>query len=161
MNNFKVIFIILFSFSILSCFRIEHYPPEPQIELIEFTFVDTVDDMDKGNRVLKGTLHFSFIDGDGDIGFDTTSPQQNTIFMEKYMYNDGVLNIVQLNPEPNYYIPYFESEGPNKTLKGEMIVNDINEYGPFLGDTIIYKFYIVDRAGNVSNIESTGNLILK
>ncbi len=42
-----------------------------------------------------------------------------------------------------------------------MIVNDINEYGPFNGDTIVYKFYIVDRAGNVSNVEQTQDLIIQ
>jgi len=161
MKLFKIISFLFLGLFAISCFRIEEYPPEPQIELIEFVFVDTVDGMENGNRVFNGTLRFSFIDGDGDIGFDTTSPQQNTIFLEKYKYNNGVLSIVDLNIDPHYYVPYFNPEGPNKTLKGEMIIYDIDEYPPFDGDTILYKFFIVDRAGNVSNIESTGNLILK
>ncbi|PLX08959.1 MAG: hypothetical protein C0596_03880 [Marinilabiliales bacterium] len=112
------------------------------------------------NPVLRGTLHFSFVDGDGDIGFDTTSPQQNTIFLEKYRYIDGLLTAVDLQVPLNYYVPLFEPEGSSKTLKGEIYVNDLDETAPFDGDTIVYKFYIVDREGNVSNVESTGDLIL-
>ncbi len=153
-----VIVLVIFVL-VISCFRIEQYPPEPQIELISFTFRDTLDGLD--NPVLRGTLHFSFVDGDGDIGFDTAAPQQNTIFLEKYKYVDGLLTPAELLVPLNYYVPKFEPEGNNKTLKGEIMVNDIDETSPFNGDTILYKFYIVDRAGNVSNVETTGDLILK
>ena len=158
----KTIGILLLSSLLIlsvSCFRIEQYPDEPSIELISFTYADTVDILD--NNVLRGTLHFSFVDGDGDIGFDTTSPQQNPIFLEKYKYINGVLTPVTLQVPQSYYVPLFEPEGNNKTLKGEIFVNEIDEKPPYNGDTVVYKFYIIDRAGNVSNVESTGDMILQ
>ncbi|MDD4148463.1 MAG: hypothetical protein PHE33_00375 [Bacteroidales bacterium] len=143
----------------MSCFGVEQYSPIPKVEFVDFTFNDTINILE--NRVLNGTLHFSFVDGDGDIGFDTISPQKNTIFLEKYQFMSGVLIPVELLLPLNYYVPKFTPEGNDKTLKGEILINDLDENYPFSGDTILYKFYIVDRAGNVSNVESTGNLILQ
>ena len=142
-----------------SCFKIETYPVEPSVKTIGFTLVDSMDLL--GNPILNGTLHFSFIDGDGDIGFDTVAPQQNTIFIEKYKIVNGISQLVNLSPPLYYYVPKFTSEGNNRALKGEMFVRDLNEYQPFDGDTIMYKFYIVDRAGHVSNIDSTEYLIIE
>ncbi len=161
MKNIRKILVLFFlSFLAVSCFRIEEYPPEPQIKIISFDHIsDTTDAL--GNPVLLGTLRFSFVDGDGDIGFDTLSPLKKTVFLEKYKYVDGLVKPVDLEVPMTYYVPFFKTEEPNKALKGEIIINDINETAPFNGDTIFYKFYIVDRAGNPSNIETTNNLILK
>ncbi|MDD2385271.1 MAG: hypothetical protein PHP52_00650 [Bacteroidales bacterium] len=158
MKSWKVILLVFISVTCVSCFRIEQYSPIPKIEFIEFTLKDTLDGLQ--NRVLNGTLQFAFVDGDGDIGFDTIQPQKNTIFLEKYRFVAGVLTPVELILPLNYYVPKFTPVGNDKTLKGEIIVNDLNENYPFNGDTILYKFYIVDRAGNVSNVESTGNMII-
>ena len=147
-----ILFISIFAFQ--ACFKLEQYPPEPQVEFIDFIFIDTIDGL--GNSILKGTLHFSFIDGDGDIGFDTTSPQQNTIFLEKYKLENGILVPIELLVPLNYYVPEFETDKKNRSLKGEMYVNDLNEIYPLSNDTIMYKFYIIDRTGNHSNIDSTG-----
>lgn len=159
MKSWKLILVLLCVIVNVACFRIVRYSPIPNIELISFEFKDTLDALQ--NRVLNGKLHFSFVDGDGDIGFDTVQPQQNTIFLEKYKYVEGVLTPIELLFPLNYYVPKFTPSGNDKTLKGEIIVNDLNENYPFNGDTILYKFYIVDRAGNVSNVESTGNMIIK
>jgi len=154
-----IIVIILSIFlSFQSCFKIEDYPLEPKVSLIDFTFTDTVDALD--NEVRNGTLHFSFVDGDGDIGFDTTSPQQNTIFLEKYKFIDGVLTKLDFEVPMNYYIPKFSPMGNNKALQGEIYVNDLNETKPFVGDTIMYTYYIVDRSGNKSNVDSTEFMIV-
>lgn len=141
-----------------SCFKIETYPPEPEVSLIDFVFIDSVDAL--GNEVRNGTLHFSFVDGDGDIGFDTTSPQQNTIFIEKYKFIDGELTKLDLIVPLNFYVPKFSSTGNNKALKGEIYVNDLNETKPFNGDTIMYTYYIVDRSGNKSNVDSTEFMVV-
>lgn len=144
-----------------SCFKIETYSDIPHIELLEFTFVDTIDNPELGNKVMKGTLHFYFVDGNGDIGFDTTSPRQNTIFMEKYKISGNQAILIDLVVPLNYFVPKFSRSGSNSTIKGEMFVKDLNESYPFANDTIMYKFYVVDRAGNKSNVDSTGYLILK
>jgi len=142
-----------------SCFKVEPFSPVPSIEFMDFNLVDTTDLL--GNRVLNGTLHFYFVDGDGDIGFDTTSPRQNTIFLEKFKIANGIESKIDLLVPLSYFVPKFSNSSNNRTLKGEMIINDLNENFPLEYDTIVYKFYIVDREGNTSNIESTGYISLK
>ncbi|MBA7579337.1 hypothetical protein ES708_21207 [subsurface metagenome] len=56
----------------------------------------------------------------------------------------------------NYRIPYIESEGQNKTLKGEIQVDFF--YLIIKYDTIKYKFYIVDRALHKSNDQETDTI---
>lgn len=157
----RILILILFIslFALQSCFKVETYPPEPRVEFLDFKYVDTIDGLE--NHVLNGTLHFYFEDGDGDVGFDTTTPRKNTIFLEKYIVTDGVEILSDVSVPLNFYVPEFENSGENSTLKGEMFVNDLNESYPLNSDTIFYKFYIVDRAGNKSNVESTGYLVLK
>ncbi|MDD3686212.1 MAG: hypothetical protein PHE56_05535 [Bacteroidales bacterium] len=158
-SKFFIILSILMLVGIVSCFKPDVYPPEPHIDFVEFVFVDTVDALD--NPVLNGTLKFFFVDGDGDIGHDTTSPIKNTIFIEKFAIRNGQEVLLDLQIPLEFYVPVFENSDPDMALKGDMFVNDLNEIFPFSDDTIIYKFYIVDRAGNKSNVEETGFLILK
>jgi hypothetical protein len=160
-TKYIIAILILVLLGLQSCFKIETYPDTPHIELIDFTFVDTIDNPELGNRVLKGTLHFYFVDGNGDIGFDTTSPRQNTIFLEKYRISGNQAILIDLLEPLNFYVPEFTKSGSNSTLKGEMFVLDLNEYFPLTADTLMYKFYIVDRDGNKSNVDSTGYLILE
>ncbi len=150
--------LIVLAFIMQSCFKPEVYPPEPSIEFLDFNFIDTVDLLD--NPVLNGTLHFYFVDGDGDVGFDTTSPRKNTIFLEKYKIENGQEILIDLTVPLSYFVPEFENSTENSALKGEMFVNDLNETFPFEDDTILYKFYIVDRSGNKSNVANTGYLVL-
>jgi hypothetical protein len=147
-----------------SCFKLETYPPEPAIEYIDFKLIDSTDILE--NPVLYGELHFSFVDGDGDLGFYQPEGVDDediakTVFITPFIKTNGVF--VQDTPivPLNFRIPYFETGGNNKTLKGEIIVRDINHYPPFNGDTLKYQFYIVDRAGNMSNIEETDVMIIE
>lgn len=158
-NRSIVLFVILIMFSISSCFKPEVFPPEPNIEFISFSFIETLDVLD--NPVLNGTLKFNFIDGNGDIGFDTISPRKNTIFLEKYKISNGQEVLVDLLIPLEFFVPTIKITQPDIALKGEMYVNDLNEMSPILNDTIVYRFYIVDRAGNKSNVESTGPLVLQ
>jgi hypothetical protein len=156
-NRFFVIISILILTGLSSCFKPDVFPPEPHIEFTEFVFIDTVDVLD--NPVLNGTLKFYFVDGDGDIGFDTTSPRKNTIFIQKYAIRNGEEVLVDLQVPLHFYVPVFVNSDPDKALQGDMYVNDLNEIIPFSDDTIMYEFYIVDRAGNKSNVETTGYLV--
>lgn len=155
---------ILIAFIILqfiyACEEVEKFPPEPYIEFISFDFDYNQDAL--GNMALIGTLKFYFRDGDGDIGQPPGDTANQTIFIDRYNIINSEPVLHELAVPMNYNIPYFSTTG-NKTLEGEIIVNDINLYGinNLINDTIKYKFYIVDRAGNVSNTESTGILPIK
>lgn len=159
----KIVLILCLVALVNSCQKIESYPPEPYIEFISMEFKSGLDEI--GNPGLIGTLRFYFRDGDGDIGFiqsgDTAKPKQ-TIFIDKYKMVSGELIFQDYEMGMSYSIPYFTTGGKNTTLEGEMIVRHINIYGPsIMQDTILFEFFIVDRAGNKSNVENTGLLILK
>ncbi len=151
--------IIVIFFSFYSCFKPQTYPNEPHIEFLNFDFIDTTDLLQ--NPILNGKLHFYFVDGDGDIGFDTTSPRKNTIFLQKYKIENDKEILIDLQVPFEYFVPKFQNTDLAPSLKGEMFVKDLNETFPFENDTIMYKFYIIDRANNKSNTESTGYLVLK
>ena len=144
-----------------SCYEIETYPPEPQVEFISFELKDTIDLLE--NRLLSGTLVFSFIDGDGDIGqiqnTDTLEPEKD-IFLELYKKIDGEFIKEDLSVPYEYTLPYFESGPNNPTLRGEISIKDINFYFPFKEDTLKFEFYIKDRNSNMSNIDETNTFIL-
>jgi hypothetical protein len=140
------------------CFEIEELPPEPRVEFRSFTIIDTTDIL--GNNAKAGKLTFYFEDGDGDLGLSSgysgVSETYN-LFLSLYRKTEGVMLPADpqdpLYPTP-YRIPYLERLGQNKILKGEITVTLLyNFYEP--GDTILYDFYVVDRATNESNIEST------
>lgn len=151
-----ILFLLLFSFS--SCFKPQTFPKEPNIEFIDFIVKDTFDILQ--NRVLNGTLHFYFVDGDGDIGYDTTSPRQNTIFLKKYKIENKQEVLINMQVPLEYFVPKFKRNIQDEALQGEMFVKNLNETFPFENDTIMYKFYIKDRAGNKSNVASTGYIIV-
>ena len=160
MKIFIKIFLFISIVSVItlqSCFEFENYPPEPEITFMEFTFIDSIG----FNHILRGELKFSFVDGDGNIGFGLDTPVQNTIFIKKYQIINNKSVPIDLAIEPNYAIQKFSTSGDRKPLKGEIVIKSLDEIPPINpNDTIMYKFYIVDRDYNYSNVDSTGYLIL-
>ncbi|MBA7532280.1 hypothetical protein ES705_24506 [subsurface metagenome] len=159
------IFFILFSGWVLffSCRKIESYPVIPEIEYKSFTLRDTIEpELENPGKI--GELVFGFVDGDGDIGLnqpDSTSTDTTNynLFITMYEMLDGEFIKVDeddLETPLNYRIPYIESEGQNKTLKGEIQVDFF--YLIIKYDTIKYKFYIVDRALHKSNDQETDTI---
>ncbi len=146
------------------CKKPKKYSDIPAITFSDFLLKDTVDALD--NSVLRGTLVFDFVDGDGDIGLmesDTTSPYDSTYFYnlyitEYYAVNDSFVESTPVVPF-HYRIPYVAATGQNKTLKGSIKINIDYNY-PLSKDTVYYSFYIYDRALHQSNIEKTPVIIL-
>ncbi len=142
-----------------SCGKLESLPPEPYIEYTSFTLFDTVDLL--GNEVMAGRLKFYFEDGDGDLGISAPEgiEEADTInlFVELFRIEGG-----ESTPAPDndpfrvagFRIPYMEREGRNKILRGDISV-DFSYLIYTEEDSVRYDFYIRDRAGNLSNTEST------
>jgi hypothetical protein len=64
-----------------------------------------------------------------------------------------------LLPGSDYRIPYLETVGQSKVLRGEIIITILYQsYSQT--DTIKYDFFIIDRAGNNSNIEETAEIVI-
>ncbi|MFO7574665.1 MAG: hypothetical protein R6W67_05865 [Bacteroidales bacterium] len=141
-----------------SCLEIEKLPPEPRIEFRSFVISDTTDIL--GNDAKAGKLTFYFEDGDGDIGLSSGYSgvtETHNLFLVLYRKTEGVMLPAEpldpLYPSP-YRIPHLERLGQNKILKGEITVTILYDFYE-TGDTIMYDFYVRDRATNESNIEST------
>ncbi|MBM3419752.1 MAG: hypothetical protein FJY11_01315 [Bacteroidetes bacterium] len=146
------------AFMVTGCIEIEQLPPEPRIEFRSFTISDTTDIL--GNEAKAGKLTFYFEDGDGDIGLREGSAyatENYNMFLTLYRKSGGIMLPADgddpLYPTP-YRIPYLERLGQNKILKGEISVTILYLFYSE-SDTIMYDFYIRDRAQHESNVEST------
>lgn len=142
-----------------SCLKRETYPIEPHIEYKNFyKYVNDAGIED------KGTLVFSFTDGDGDIGLNTgdTFPpydKDGDYYYNLYLFykemQHGVLTPVEPAIPFHTRLPVITPSGNNKAIKGEMEI-DLDIYNPISPyDTIAFDFYIVDRALHKSNTIST------
>jgi len=154
-----VILVIVVALPFFSgCEKIRQLPPEPVVEFRQFTMSDTVDIL--GNPAKAGILEFYFEDGDGDIGLKQPVEGQTdttNLFFTLYNKENGVFTEAD-DSDPNdpsdYRIPYMEREGQNKILQGIIEITFLYFFYE-ITDTIMYDFYIKDRAGNESNIAST------
>lgn len=170
------LFLLIFLIAVIcSCRKVEKFPDEPRIEYQNFTRIYNPD-LEIYDR---GVLHFTFEDGDGDIGLNSgdTHPPFNAA--SEYHYNliityfemqNGELNevpIVWFNPQTEQYdtlslsarIPNLTPEGTNKAISGDIfdtlfIYNFNSNF-----DTISFNAYIVDRALHKSNSISTPLII--
>lgn len=171
----SLIFSVLAVLAVISCKRIEEYPPEPTITYLDFEKIFNTTD----SIFDRGILKFEFTDGDGDLGLakNDTFPPFNP--GSKYYYNliidyfevrNGVETSVPLtfyNTETEQFdtiylsarIPLLTPKGSNKTLSGEIYDTMFiyNYYSDF--DTLFLKFKIVDRALHESNIETTPYIV--
>jgi hypothetical protein len=152
---------LLIAFS--SCKKIEQLPARPNIEFTNFTIFDTTDIL--GNRAKGGRLKFYFEDGDGNLGLQDPSGGQTdstNLFFTLFRKKNGKMVLAPPNDPlrpSDYRIPYMIRLGQNKILKGTISVTFLYLfYTP--ADTIKYVFHIKDRAQNVSNEASTGEIIV-
>lgn len=164
--------LILISFLVLlaSCIETEPVSPIPEVEFKSYDLFEAVDTL--GNHLIVGKLEFSFVDGDADFGMDgiwdtvTWNELNYNVFLKPYEKIDTLYFPIpddSTKPPPYYRVlrdTPLDRVGQNKTVKGfiriEMYFFVIPDY-----DTIRYDFYIVDRALNKSNIESTSDIGFK
>jgi len=138
-----------------SCHKIIELPATPHIEFRSFTVIDTTDIL--GNDCKGGRLKFYFEDGDGDLGLksaDEGAIDTTNLFFTLYGKTAGVFSEVTdaLMQPSNYRIPYMERTGRNKILKGIINITFFYEFYNVSDSSIFkYRFYIKDRADNVSD----------
>ncbi len=161
----KIILIALIFVALISCEREAQFSEIPAIKFVSLTKIPN------GNVDNKAILKFSFQDGDGDIGlddtpkdlmppFDTTSVYYYNFYLEYYEKQNGVFTKIDLDLEQNGRIPRLSNVYP-ESIEGEidmqiLINNPLSNY-----DTVKFDFYIYDRDLNMSNIESTPEIIIK
>jgi hypothetical protein len=163
----NLVLVLIISFIVVAaCEKIEPADPIPEIRFKDFTVADSYDTIgDEPVEVKACELSFSFIDGDGDIGliddpYDSIDPRN--VFIIPFEKSEGSYNRNDELDTLAFWIKHdekMERVGQNKTLKGEIKVkfsyfkNIISGY-----DTLKFDFYILDRADNQSNVESTTDI---
>lgn len=170
-SKILLILLILLLTGTSGCRKTEKFPEVPRIEFIRFTRIFNPD----LGIYDRGVLHFTYEDGDGDIGLNSADTMPPFNSSSKYYYNliityfemqDGEITEVPLvffNPQTEQYdtlslsarIPNLTPDGVNKAISGEImdtlfIYNFNSDY-----DTIKLEAYIVDRALNESNTIAT------
>jgi len=167
MKQLKYLFLaVVLSAGVISCGRIVSLPPEPSIEYTSFSVFDTTDIL--GNSYKAGRLKFYFEDGDGDLGLPQPTGEEQTdtinLFLTLYKKSNG--SMVPAIPgdllfTKGYRIPYMERLGQNKILKGTISVLFLYQFYNTEDSTIVkYNFFVMDRAENTSNTESTPEITL-
>jgi hypothetical protein len=155
------VLLILFSAVLISCQKKESYPVVPALEFSDFTIYCTQAEVDS-----FGIMLLSYTDGDGDLGLAAYDTSTN-FFVSYYKMENGQLKIGtrynQVTGETdtinfNARIPYLAPSDYSGWIKGtiEDTINPISDpTSNKIYDTIMFKAYIIDRAGNQSNVAET------
>lgn len=159
----------------VSCQNKEDYPIIPQIHFSCFLLeVDTA-----AHVARRGVLEFTFEDGDGDIGlpanylqppFDPGSKYYYNLIIKYFEKQNGKFVEVPLlswNPDSGRYdtitfnarIPWLTPDLGDKSISGTIqdtlfLDNPLSDY-----DTIMFTFFIYDRALHKSNVDSTPPIV--
>jgi len=150
---------------ILACTKPPDYSDVPEIQFVNFSKSTLLQGFGANNDFTYLTI--SFTDGDGDLGGDTVS----TVYFDD-LRTPGYDFL-------EFGAPLIPEQGTGNGISGEMIVtlpttccihpdplfssdgcNAPFEQTGVLRDTVIYEVYILDRAGNKSNVIRTDPLIL-
>ncbi len=145
---------------IVSCEPFEKISDVPEIHFKSYTryLLDTLD-----VTIESGELVFSFRDGNADFGLDTVSYPEDTVnfYLIPFQKVDQTYDSIDMDVYGRKYAIYsnerLDRTGQNKTIQGEIKVQ-VYYFLPPPYDTIRYDFYIMDRAGNKSNVESTSDI---
>lgn len=174
----KYTFLLFFALvmGLFACKKKEVYPATPSIEYKAAFFYQNAEGVDTAM-----ILVFSFKDGDGDLGLDgedTLAPfnaivDVNGKNLNPYYYNlkvdylekiNGIFQFVTLpfSSDTLRYSYRFENitpEGRHKAIRGDIEIRIGPSPFPNPSDTVMYKFYIYDRALNKSNTAMTVPLV--
>lgn len=164
----KIGIIFLLIFVVLSCKKPKKYSEIPEIKFESFLLKDTIDNPELQNPVKMGILRFAFTDGDGNIGlaqsdtnppYDSASVYHYNLYYKMFEIKNGKIEEVDLPFPLNFRTPLVASSGQNKTLKGWIETEFTYNY-PLQFDSLIYTFFMYDRAQNKSNVESTDTIVI-
>ena len=156
----KVTILMISLLGILSCYKTPTYPVVPHIEFGDYTVTQPYTIPDTGN------LRITFTDGDGDLGM-LSNYDSNTL-SKVYIYN--IKYSLQFTP---LNIPIIPPKGTTKAISGSIDIKLAGSLGVGLFDesscllfqhpldTLTFSIYIMDRAGNKSNVITTTPLVVR
>jgi hypothetical protein len=175
-NKYTVLILFVWLLFLSNCKKKEVYPPVPYIEYKTAYFYSNAEGVDT-----LMVLVFSFKDGDGDLGLggtDTLAPFNAVIDSlgrntNPYYYNlqidyleqvNGVFQPVTLpfTSDSLRYFYRFENitpEGRHKAIRGDIEIKIQSSPFPDAKDTVMYTFFVYDRALHKSNVASSIPLV--
>ena len=159
-NNFFWIALISIAMLQAACNKVPLYPDEPI--LTDGSFELLKNSIGQDTAVL---IKFKFTDGDGDLGLtaaDTIPPYDKNLFVAYFQKVDGKFEKIVLPGSTdtlnfNSRIRDYDITGAN-AAQAEVSLN-IN-ISVVLADTILFEYYLRDKARNISNKLSTGPIAL-
>jgi hypothetical protein len=159
-NNFFWIALIIIAMLQAACNKVPLYPDEPI--LTDGSFELLKNSIGQDTAVL---IKFKFTDGDGDLGLtaaDTIPPYDKNLFVAYFQKVDGKFEKIVLPGSTdtlnfNSRIRDYNITGAN-AAQAEVSLN-IN-ISVVLADTILFEYYLRDKARNISNKLSTGPIAL-
>jgi len=154
--------IILSALLFFACEPPRSYPETPEIKFKSLRIQDAIDTLDNQIKLIKLTL--SVIDGDGDIGIlgdnnfvypGFEDMDNRDLYITMFEKIDGELVEVETAEPNNFGMPYLEPEGQDKTLEADIEVSMSIPIQFYTYDTILYSFFLYDRAKHISNVAET------
>jgi hypothetical protein len=150
--------VILTALVLSTCEPIQKVSDVPEIKFKSFALYDK-DTLTFQIKV--GELIFSFIDGNADFGVLPNSEDTLNLFLTPFHKVNMVYEPLNVDTFGRKYAVMNDEAlvriGQNKTVKGEIKLQIYYFVIPPF-DTIRYDFYILDRAGNKSNVASTSDI---
>lgn len=165
----KVILLLFGSAFLFSCLQKQEYPEVPSLEYKSFTLLrHPLSDYDS-----IGILLLGYTDGDGDLGLNLIDTSSYNFFVSYFKMENGKLEpgtrynpITEKFDTINFNSRFYKlaPEDYSGWLKGDIEDTIRPLYDPRstkTHDTVLYKIYMVDRAGNKSNTVETPLIIVK
>ncbi|MFK8008917.1 MAG: hypothetical protein AB8H03_21325 [Saprospiraceae bacterium] len=144
---------------IIACTKPPDYSDTPEIAFISFSNTTMTQGSQNEEFI---TLTISFTDGDGDIGIDDGTP--SVYFKDLRDGSEFITFVASEIPE----------QGVGNGISGEMYIKVSttccihpdqddgcnSDFSDYPMDSLIYEVYIIDRAGNKSNVIQTDPITL-
>jgi hypothetical protein len=135
------------------CKKANDYPDEP---VLSFKSLTTQKESGIDRNL---TLVVSFTDGDGDVGWEDSNPQDNFILKWFKFTGSSWVELIPVSSFNSTIHPLTPS-GKNKAIRGDISFFTEFLVSPAAEDTFRLEVYIVDRAMHQSNTVTTPQFIL-
>ncbi len=141
----KLPIIILLLFLLIACDDSPVFPLEPEI-----FFVGISPEQATQYTADEIQLTIRYQDGDGDLGYEGSERINN-------LYITDTRSFFATNPSRTaaYSIPSLTPDTRRPSIQGEITISIMTPPAEPNAELLVYEVYLVDRAGNMSNVIKT------